>query len=194
MTDYLQPSFYRFNRDSLALVKFVQSHLQAAGTILDLGAGAGIIGIELARYYLPRLLTAVELQQDFLPPLRENVARFLPPQTLFELEHRSFGEWQPRQQWELIVCNPPYFLPGHGEPAQDVRRNLARSFERDGWPVLAKLIARCLSPEGRAFVVIKNLHNLRGQAEAHLNQAGLQVKISSDQDLAILEITGTGCR
>lgn len=189
MTDYLQPDFYRFNEDSLKLVNWVAAKNPACSNVLDLGAGSGVIGIELAnRLRIPRL-TLVEVQADFIPVIETNLQQQLKVPADVELIHQSFGEWKPRYYYDLIVCNPPYYLKDHGEPSTDVRKNIARSFVMDDWNILLKLIAKILSPEGRAFFVVKNDQRILKEVNENLN--GLKLKISEVEKLIMLELSLT---
>ncbi len=77
--DYDQPEFYRFNEDSLKLVKWVLLRVSSAQTILDLGAGSGIIGIELSRVLLPSKLTLVEVRQEYSAHLDTNIKKISAP-------------------------------------------------------------------------------------------------------------------
>lgn len=156
MTDYRQPDFYRFNQDSLKLVKWVLEQVKESKRILDLGAGSGVIGIELARLLCAENLDLVEVQSEYLPFLQQNIREQLPASTQAEIYLSSFGEWQPHKKYDVIVCNPPYFLPKHGEPSRDLKRNIARSFVIDDWAVLLNKILASLSLEGKAFLVIRD--------------------------------------
>lgn len=155
MTDYFQPEFYRFNEDSLRLVKWVLNKTTEANHILDLGAGCGIIGIELARVLKPENLNLVELQTDFVPYIHKNCSLFLQSTITVRISETSFQDWKPAHKFDLIVSNPPYFLPGHGEQSQDERKGLARSFIRDNWRILMEKIDESLSDHGKAFLVIR---------------------------------------
>ena len=75
--DYVQPDFYRFNEDSLKLVTRVESTLSKASHVLDVGAGCGIIGIELALRINIGELHLLEVQQDFLPFIETNLNSFV---------------------------------------------------------------------------------------------------------------------
>lgn len=154
-SDYSQPEFYRFNEDSLKLVKWIQSRIPSAVHILDLGAGSGVMGIELANFYGPESLTLLEMQEDFLPHLQENLATQLKVKTNPLVVMSTFGEWHPEKKFDLIVSNPPYFLPGHGHPSTDKLKHLARTFVYDNWDVLINLIQSSLSNDGKAFLVLK---------------------------------------
>lgn len=156
MSDYQQPEFYRFNSDSLRLVEFVSEKISTAWSVLDAGAGCGVIGLELSKKLKPQHLSLLELQKEFLPSLEENVQQQCPDQTKAEIIHSSFGTWVPSRPYDLVVSNPPYFLPGHGERSADPLRQLARSFKHEGWRCLLELTAKSLAPNGRGFMVVKN--------------------------------------
>ena len=155
MNDYEQPGFYRFNQDSLELVKWVKQYHLKASSILDLGAGCGIIGMELAQHFKPQKITLLEFQKEYEKSLTKN-AKFYLKDINHEIVYKSFSEWNSTERYDLIVSNPPYYLPDSGQPSLDHRRQLARSFVRDNWEILLKLIEESLAPEGKSFVVIKN--------------------------------------
>src|SRR4051812_43029170 len=119
MNDYSQPDFYRFNEDSLKLVNWILEKKLNAKAILDLGAGCGIIGIELANRMHADSLTMVELQADYKAHLEKNIDLILDKKIIPHISIQSFKKWTPNQLYDLIVCNPPYFLPGHGEVSKD---------------------------------------------------------------------------
>lgn len=158
--DYSQPAFYRFNEDSLRLVKWILAAGSKPQRILDLGAGSGIIGIELARALNPQQLTLVEVQEVFLPYLEKNCQLFLPSSISHSIVIKSFLDFTTSQQFDLIVCNPPYYLPGKGELAKDPKRAIARSFLIDSWPILLRKVSELISAEGKTFFILKQDQNL----------------------------------
>lgn len=155
MSDYHQPDFYRFNQDSLLLAQFVMNQMESAGHIIDLGAGCGVLGIELARRLKPKSVTFLEVQSEYGPSLEKNIREFLPSEIPGNILISSFGEFSSEKKWDLIVCNPPYFFPDSGRPSPDSRRNIARSFLIDNWEILLNLISKSLTNEGAAFLVLK---------------------------------------
>lgn len=182
MTDYLQPDFYRFNEDSIKLVKYVALKVTEAKSILDLGAGSGIIGIELSNILKPKDLTLLEVQPEWNEYLQHNVEHFLNSETKAQIVESSFANWEPDKKYDLIVCNPPYYLPGHGQPNADKRKAIARSFMIDGWKELLDLIARALTPEGRAFLVVKN----EKQILKEIKHPDLQINSEESGDIVFL--------
>lgn len=187
MSDYFQPDFYRFNEDSLRLVQFIKGRGLLVRSLLDLGAGCGVIGIEVANHLRPENLTLLEHQEDFFPHLLHNREHQLKVPLECEIIKASFEEWEPACKYDLIACNPPYYLPGHGQPNKDPRREIARSFVKDNWMILLRLIESVLAPGGTAFFVIKN--DLLILKEIIKNSGTLTVSYFPERDLIFLEIT-----
>lgn len=156
MTDYSQPDFYRFNEDSLKLVEWVSMKVSKVSHLLDMGAGCGIIGIELANILKPDKLDLVEAQTDFYPHLQINTKTQLKHQIPVAVVNESFGKWSPEKKYDLITCNPPYYLPGRGEPSKDLRREVARSFVLDNWNIFFQKLDMAMTENGQAFLVVKD--------------------------------------
>ena len=186
--DYSQPDFYRFNSDSIELIRWVTKHCPKAHKILDLGAGCGIIGIELARHLSPEKLVLVELQSQFEAHLMENCDQFLPSSTDADILIRSFSALDLQDKFDLIVSNPPYYLPGKGEVAQNPQRALARTFLQDTWDELIKKIASLMSSGGKAYVVLKGDQILLKEIEHTAKSWGLELIQHPHNSLTILEL------
>lgn len=156
--------------------------------ILDLGAGSGILGIELARNISCEAVTFVELQDEFRTYLESNCQKFLPKNINFEIIIKSFSEFNTANEFDLIVCNPPYYLPGRGELPEDRNRSLARTFLTDSWPALLNKISHVLSPSGKAYIILKNdlkLYNIIKNKSAICN---LEIEKKVLHSLMILEL------
>lgn len=189
MSDYEQPDFYHFNEDSLKLVTFVTEHVSSAWNILDAGAGCGVIGIELAKKLKARHLTLLEVQDEYSPFLKKNISLQGSPDIATEVVISSFSQWNPSKPYDLIVSNPPYYLPGHGEASGDPSRDIARSFKVDGWRVFLEMMMKALSPNGKAFVVIKNNKVLLHEIHRYL-PVGMKITEHIDGGLVYLELLG----
>ena len=187
-TDYSQPEFYRFNQDSIFLVNWILSQKRTGQRLLDLGAGCGVIGIELARNMHPKSLTLVEFQKEFIPYIKRNCHVFLPENIDFHIIHASFSEMKASQIYDLIVCNPPYYLPGKGQEPKLPQRALARSFIQDNWSVLLSLIEKNLQKRGRAFIVVKQNALILKEIEKAMPKA-LCLDLHHEHELTILELS-----
>lgn len=188
MIDYLQPDFYRFNQDSIKLVKFIVTRESKSETILDLGAGCGVLGFELAKVFNPTHLHLVEVQPEYLPFLESNSNFFLPPATKLSISIQSFKEFSSSTKYSLICSNPPYYLPGSGQLSPDPRRNIARSFVRDGWESLLLVVENSLEQEGKAYFVLKNDFKLRQHVEIQLSRFSFQYYWQELEDVIILTL------
>lgn len=186
--DYSQPDFYRFNEDSTALIRWVQNSGLSPAKILDLGAGSGILGIELARFLKPQTLTLVEVQDEFRPFLEINADRFLPSSVSHVIVMKRFSDYSSPDKFDLIVCNPPYYLPGKGEVSKNRNRAVARSFMIDSWSVLLKKISELLTSEGRAFIVLKSDESLFKMITEEIRDLNLSVQKNELNTVMIMEL------
>lgn len=133
--DYLQPDFYKFNQDSLFLVEFMleQESTHRANYVFDVGAGCGVIGLELVQRlaHHPEKLFLLERLEQFAPYLQHNIDYFKKEKKLqtqisysiAALEEKKWGKF------DLVISNPPYFLSNEGRKSPDPLRQHCRSFE-----------------------------------------------------------------
>ena len=86
--------------------------LSAAGNkILDIGTGTGVIALMLAQRGPEAHITAIEIDGQAVIDARANFSAS-PWAGRFTLLHRSFQEFlqtSDSEQFDCIVCNPPYF-------------------------------------------------------------------------------------
>lgn len=183
MNDYLQPSFYRFNEDSLELVRRILSQVKAAKAILDLGAGSGVIGLELAKSLFPKKLHLLELQNVFETVLTANINHFLPSNVQAQITISSFGNFQSAEKFDLIAVNPPYFLPGRGEASEDRSKHLCRTFAHENWQELAGCISRHLDVSGSAFLVIRKDPLVEKEMRNTFHKSSLDLTITEEEQL-----------
>jgi tRNA1(Val) A37 N6-methylase TrmN6 len=187
--DYSQPDFYRFNSDSIELVHEIIGRNRDYSSVLDLGAGCGIIGIEISKKKMPSKLVLLELQEEFFPHIIHNCKTFLPTQVRYDICINSFYHFESKLKFDLIVCNPPYYLPDKGVISKNPLRAKCRSFIIDSWKILLDKMTYLLDPKGTAFIVLKEdpilFKNIR--LEIDLLEFSLS-KISKGQ-LMILELS-----
>lgn len=185
MSEYSQPEFYRFNEDSLDLVRWVRDKKLEVSSLLDLGAGCGVIACEYHQGSPVERMTLLEVQEDFRPHLVTNVKH---PSA--EIIIDSFSRFHPDQRFDLILSNPPYFLKGHGQASKDERRNIARSFQRDSWSELLRCVDRSLMPTGRCFMVLRLDSVIEKEIRLGLEEINLKLSvITRETKAAFLELS-----
>lgn len=143
------------------------------GTVLDVGAGSGLVGLMLAQRYAEIRVVAVEIDEDSFADMELNVAQS-PWGDRFELNCADFRS--ATGGYDLIVCNPPFFTTG--ERAPQAARALARHAS-DLSPVsFVKFAAANLAKGGRAAMIAPSELNDTITFEAAL--AGLHVRRVAD--------------
>lgn len=157
--DYSQPDFFRFGSDALLLVsKVVQGTvLQGPIHLLELGIGSGVIACELSQRLSIQLLTGVEAQPEWKPHLEFNLARFCKTAS-WNIQWQKVSEFNisGTQQFDLIVCNPPYYTPESGRPSPDRQRDNAHRFVLDSWSEWLRCMERSLAPHGEVWCLQKD--------------------------------------
>lgn len=86
-------------------------------SILDLGAGNGALGL-LAGSTQPAhaTVTLCERQPELVALCRSNATRLPNPVFVVQADVR---EWTPTNSFDLIVANPPWYLPGEGQASSN---------------------------------------------------------------------------
>ncbi len=186
MNDYAQPEFYRFNEDSIKLLRWISEEVKTLTSILDLGAGCGILGYELARVFKARTLHLVELQNDFIPYLKTNSV--FAPEATVTIECTSYGNFCSKLKYDLVVANPPYYLPESGKLPEDQRRAKARSFLVDSWHDLLNAMSESLSSRGYGFLVIKNDPTILKVCLKAIGQSHLAFIQQKKDDLVLIKL------
>ena len=116
---------FRFAVDSLLLACFAP--IAPKRRVLDLGSGCGVIGLALLLRDASLAVTGLERDSAMLECARENAS-------LLGLEHhyaslpgdvRQAGSCLHPESFDLVVCNPPFRIPGQGRSSPVTTRNQA---------------------------------------------------------------------
>lgn len=144
---------YRFALDALLLADFVR--VRPGQRIVDLGTGAGIIALALARRMKQGRVWAVEIQPRLAECARQNVkTNALEAMVdVLEMNWSKLTRETIGDPADSVVCNPPYRRVGTGRinPAQEDA--LARHEIAGSLGTATEAAARLLVPGG-AFTVI----------------------------------------
>ena len=78
--------------------------------ILDIGTGSGIIAVSLAKYIPNSRITALDVSLRALKLAAKN-AEALSVQDRIKFVQEDIFQWEPEEEYDLIISNPPY-IPG----------------------------------------------------------------------------------
>lgn len=166
---------HRFGTDAFLLAHFSRVH--GGDRACDLCAGCGIIPVLWLRDEpRPAVAYAVELLELPIAQIGRTIQENALEGRLVPI-HRDLRELAEEIQpgsIDLVTCNPPYFRPGDGAPAQTLHRLAARHEVACDLPTIAKTAARLLRYGGR-FCLCGRPQRLADAFEA-LRDAGLEPK------------------
>jgi tRNA1Val (adenine37-N6)-methyltransferase len=138
---------YRFNQDAPLLAEFTGA---CRGTLFDLGAGVGAIGLSMLMG--GAATNAVLVERDFATAqlLASNVARNeLSRRATVLAQDALVAARAHRGEASVVVCNPPYVRPGAGRAPADKKRD-ARMGDVDVFIAATRAL---LGKRGRACFV-----------------------------------------
>ena len=137
LTLHQNPHGYRFALDAFLLADFVPP--QAAGPIIDLGTGCGVVACLLARRFpatppdkrgwgVVPFIVGLELQSSLASAAQQNVAHnALALQVgIVQADMRGAAACLAPASFATVVCNPPYRAVGRGRLNPDCEKAIAR--------------------------------------------------------------------
>lgn len=127
------------------------AELDSPKSILDIGAGSGLIALMLAQRFPPATITAIEIAEESAKQARHNFAASLWSNRM-ELVHGDVCDFQAAQAFDLIVANPPYFE--HSLRPQSTGRRTARHTDTLSHAELVSVVDRLLAADGQFAVVL----------------------------------------
>lgn len=117
---------YRFSIDSILLAGFAAQ--RAAGTVVDLGTGSGILAVVLARHAKFNKITAIEIQQDLAALARRNVLynKCGDKVNIVNADIKKVASDFSAGEFETAITNPPFYPAGSGRINPDRQNAIAR--------------------------------------------------------------------
>ncbi|GAA0327812.1 tRNA1(Val) (adenine(37)-N6)-methyltransferase [Morganella psychrotolerans] len=123
--------------------------------ILDIGTGSGLVALMLAqRAMAEALIDAVDIDEGAYLQALENT-QASPWAVRMQVFHLDIGEFlsaYPQKRYDLIVSNPPYFLPAVA--CRDSARETARYTASLDHRTLLHTAEQLLTPDGLLCVVL----------------------------------------
>ncbi|MAT54168.1 MAG: hypothetical protein CMN32_06770 [Saprospirales bacterium] len=131
-----------------------------AGRILDIGTGSGVMALILAQRAEKAEVHGVEIDPDAASQAAENMAASPWPERLrtFATSIQDFAK-ENRQQYDLIVSNPPFFSGGTFSDNND--RMAVRHTIKLPHGDLLSAVRKLLVPTGRFAVILPHIEGLR---------------------------------
>lgn len=171
--DYLQPDFYHFDEDSITLSKFIANELQKKipnrpNRFLEIGAGCGVISLELSRFFPEGDFDLIEIQESFKEIALHNIRKFAHNEKKFHYKVMDFLNAEFFVDFPLIFTNPPYFYEEDSRPSKDIKRNICRRMKKEHWNEWLFKMSSLLSPGGSLFFCHKR--NDLTSANFHLRE------------------------
>lgn len=163
--DYSQPNDYHFSLDSILLAKAVTRDTKNEPVlpnfrVLDLCAGAGIVGLELAHLWtMVKTIDFVEIQSRYRKYFDENIQKSaaLGLQTQWrEMNYADLLNAEDSEKYDLIVTNPPYFEKDQGLIPPNELKARSRFFLDSSFESLIEIILHTLKPQGEAYILTRD--------------------------------------
>ncbi len=144
---------YRFSIDAALLAAVPRP--KAWETLIDLGAGCGIIPLILAFRYPQVHIHAVEMQADLAKLAHDNVTanRMQAQVKVLQRDMRSLTVKDIGCSADWVVTNPPYHRPNSGRINPNAQRALARHEINLNLPQLLRTTRRLLRTGGRFAII-----------------------------------------
>ena len=141
---------YRYSLDPLLLARFCQT-VKPEGSIIDLGAGCGIISLVLARINPDASVVAVENNREMSQIIEQNIqcnslADRVSRHTEDVIHLRSS---YPHSSFDLVVSNPPFRTAGSGKISPKAGRDSARHETTAGLGDFLAAAKYLVKPSGR---------------------------------------------
>lgn len=121
--------------------------------ILDVGAGTGLIALQMAQRTTAEIIDAIELDENAFEQCVENFEASLWSDRLF-CYHAAFQEFfeEVDETYDIIISNPPFFK--EGVPSRNPSRDTARQQSSLPFDNLLYGVSKLLSKTGHFAVIL----------------------------------------
>jgi tRNA1Val (adenine37-N6)-methyltransferase len=141
---------YRYSLDPLLLARFC-AEVKPGGSIVDLGAGCGIISLLLARVNPEATVVAVENNPDMAVLIEQNIRHnaLAGRVSVHDADVITLRSSYPVSSFDLVVSNPPFRTPGSGKVSPRAGRGSARHETTAGLADFLSIAKYMVKPSGK---------------------------------------------
>jgi len=127
--------------------------INQANSVLDIGAGTGVIALMIAQRSIAETIDALEIDTEAFEQCVDNFETSLWGDRLF-CYHASFEEFvdETEEQYDFIVSNPPFYSSSY--KSKTAQRDMARFQDALPFETLIKGVSKLLSPKGTFATII----------------------------------------
>lgn len=146
-------NLFKITNDPLLLADFCKENIKKNGTLLDIGAGNGILPLLLAKNTYLTKISAVEIQKICFDYLKKNIEindlsdKIIP-------YHTDINDFFPTQEFDYIISNPPYYRKNSGFLAQNEEISIAKFEIKMTLDGLILNIKRLLKNQGLFYIIV----------------------------------------
>ena len=147
------PEKFCFGMDAVLLSGFTRA--KKGSKVLDLGTGTGIIPILLSAKTQAAHLTGLEIQEESVDMARRSVAinGLEEKITIVQGDIKEAGKLLGAASFDVITCNPPYMIGGHGLQNPSLPKTIARHEILCTFEDIAREAAYMLKQGGTFYLV-----------------------------------------
>jgi tRNA1Val (adenine37-N6)-methyltransferase len=146
---------YRFSIDSILLAHFTP--VQTQSSILDLGAGCGVLGLILLYRHANREIrvTGIEKQTALCDLARLNIMEndLSHSFNLIASDIDDIKQQLPPESFPLVISNPPFYSTPSGRKSCDTEALVARHQQNSGLQGFVDGAAYCVKNRGRVVFI-----------------------------------------
>ena len=145
-------NLFKITNDPLLLADFCRENIKKSGTLLDIGAGNGILPLLLCNANLTEI-SAVEIQKNSFDCLEKNIDLNSLSDKIIPY-HTDINDFFPDFEFDYIISNPPYYRKNSGSLSQSKEISIAKFEIKMTLDNLILNIKRLLKNHGIFYIII----------------------------------------
>lgn len=142
----------KINTDGVLLGALTEANDPAS--ILDIGAGTGVIALMLAQRFINAKIDAVEIDELAAATAAANFKNspFADRLTCYPLALGDYSQRHPNKKYDLIVSNPPFYINSLHSPEK--QKQLAKHANRNFFEHMLTDVSKHLSAVGTCWLIL----------------------------------------